>query len=154
MLRSIPTIPLWMGLRGGPAAATCIIKYLADHGHHLADRLDRARPGGAWPVPVAARGGLRHGRPELAGASQMRIIFATGPSFLSHIIAAVSLALPAMIISETTLSFLGLGLRPPAISWGVLLQDAQNNPSSPSPPGSWQRRAARDRRDPCLQLPW
>ena len=48
------------------------------------------------------------------------------PSCLSHIIAAVSLALPAMIISETTLSFLGLGLRPPAISWGVLLQDAQN----------------------------
>jgi peptide/nickel transport system permease protein len=47
------------------------------------------------------------------------------PSFLSHIIAALTLALPAMIISETALSFLGLGLRPPAISWGVLLQDAQ-----------------------------
>src|ERR1700738_1873509 len=64
---------------------------------------------------------------ELAGASQMRIIFRHMlPSFLSHIIAAVSLALPAMIISETSLSFLGLGLRPPAISWGILLQDAQN----------------------------
>jgi peptide/nickel transport system permease protein len=48
------------------------------------------------------------------------------PSFASHVIAAVSLALPAMIISETSLSFLGLGLRPPAISWGILLQDAQN----------------------------
>ena len=48
------------------------------------------------------------------------------PSFTSHIIAAVSLALPAMIISETSLSFLGLGLRPPAISWGILLQDAQS----------------------------
>jgi peptide/nickel transport system permease protein len=48
------------------------------------------------------------------------------PSFMSHVIAAVSLALPAMIISETALSFLGLGLRPPAISWGILLQDAQN----------------------------
>jgi len=48
------------------------------------------------------------------------------PSFLSHIIAATTLALPAMIISETSLSFLGLGLRPPAISWGVLLQSAQN----------------------------
>ncbi|SVD68335.1 uncharacterized protein METZ01_LOCUS421189, partial [marine metagenome] len=48
------------------------------------------------------------------------------PSFYSHIIAAASLALPLMIISETTLSFLGLGLRPPAISWGVLLKDAQN----------------------------
>jgi peptide/nickel transport system permease protein len=48
------------------------------------------------------------------------------PSFLSHIIAATTLAIPAMIISETSLSFLGLGLRPPAISWGVLLQQAQN----------------------------
>src|SRR5262249_32598904 len=48
------------------------------------------------------------------------------PSFMSHIIAATTLALPAMIISETALSFLGLGLRPPAISWGVLLQQAQN----------------------------
>ena len=64
---------------------------------------------------------------ELAGASTGRIIFRHMlPSFLSHIIAAVSLALPAMIISETMLSFLGLGLRPPAISWGILLQDAQS----------------------------
>jgi peptide/nickel transport system permease protein len=64
---------------------------------------------------------------ELAGASQMRIIFRhMVPSFLSHIIAAMSLALPAMIISETTLSFLGLGLREPVESWGVLLYAAQN----------------------------
>jgi peptide/nickel transport system permease protein len=64
---------------------------------------------------------------ELMGASRMRIIFRHMlPSFMSHVIAAVSLALPAMIISETALSFLGLGLRPPAISWGILLQDAQN----------------------------
>jgi peptide/nickel transport system permease protein len=48
------------------------------------------------------------------------------PSFLSHIIAATTLAIPAMIISETALSFLGIGLREPAVSWGVLLQDAQN----------------------------
>ncbi len=48
------------------------------------------------------------------------------PSFLGHFIAATTLASPAMIISETSLSFLGLGLRPPAISWGVLLQQAQN----------------------------
>ena len=45
---------------------------------------------------------------------------------MSHIIAATTLALPAIIISETSLSFLGLGLRPPAISWGVMLQQAQN----------------------------
>ena len=64
---------------------------------------------------------------RLAGCSRMRIILRhMVPSFLSHIIAATTLALPAMIISETSLSFLGLGLRPPAISWGVLLQDAQS----------------------------
>ena len=63
----------------------------------------------------------------LSGASQRRIIFRHMlPSFYSHIIAAATLALPLMIIAETTLSFLGLGLRPPAISWGTLLQDAQN----------------------------
>ena len=48
------------------------------------------------------------------------------PSFTSHVIAAASLAIPAMIIAETALSFLGLGLRAPAISWGVLLKQAQN----------------------------
>ena len=64
---------------------------------------------------------------ELTGCSSMRIIFRhMVPSFLSHIIASTTLALPVMIISETSLSFLGLGLRPPAISWGVLLQDAQS----------------------------
>jgi peptide/nickel transport system permease protein len=64
---------------------------------------------------------------RLSGCSRMRIILRhMVPSFWSHIIAATTLAIPAMIISETALSFLGLGLRPPAISWGVLLQDAQN----------------------------
>jgi len=48
------------------------------------------------------------------------------PSFLSHIIASLTLAIPGMILSETSLSFLGVGLRPPIISWGVLLQEAQN----------------------------
>jgi len=48
------------------------------------------------------------------------------PSFFSHIIASLTLAIPGMIIAETALSFLGLGLRPPVVSWGVLLQEAQN----------------------------
>jgi peptide/nickel transport system permease protein len=48
------------------------------------------------------------------------------PSFLSYIIAALTLNIPNMILSETGLSFIGLGLRPPAISWGVLLQEATN----------------------------
>jgi peptide/nickel transport system permease protein len=64
---------------------------------------------------------------RFAGAGQMRIIWRhMVPSFLSHIIAVITLAIPGMILSETSLSFLGLGLRPPIISWGVLLQDAQN----------------------------
>jgi peptide/nickel transport system permease protein len=64
---------------------------------------------------------------RLAGSSELRIILRhMVPSFLSHLIAATSLAIPSMILSETALSFLGVGLRPPAVSWGVLLQEAQN----------------------------
>lgn len=48
------------------------------------------------------------------------------PAFTSHIIASLTLSIPRMILSETSLSYLGLGLRYPAISWGVLLQEAQN----------------------------
>lgn len=48
------------------------------------------------------------------------------PSFTSHLIAQLTLSIPGMIIAETSLSFLGLGLAPPAVSWGVLLQAAQN----------------------------
>ena len=63
----------------------------------------------------------------LSGANERRIIFRhVMPSLYSHIIAAVSLAIPLMIISETALSFLGLGLQAPAISWGTLLQGTQN----------------------------
>jgi peptide/nickel transport system permease protein len=64
---------------------------------------------------------------RLAGSSELRIITRhLVPSFLSYIIASLTLAIPEMILSETALSFLGLGLRPPVISWGVLLQEAQN----------------------------
>ena len=64
---------------------------------------------------------------RLAGSDEMRIVLRhMAPSFLSHIIASVTLSIPGMILSETSQSFLGLGLRPPLISWGVLLQEAQN----------------------------
>ncbi len=64
---------------------------------------------------------------RLDGVSERRIIFRHMlPSFASHIIASVTLAVPAMILAETSLSFLGLGLQPPTISWGVLLREAQN----------------------------
>lgn len=127
ILRSIPTIPLWMGLAAAVPntwssqrvyfAITIIISLI---GWTELARVVRGRF-------LALREEDFITAAELCGASRMRIIFKhMVPSFLSHIIAAISLALPAMIISETTLSFLGLGLRPPAISWGVLLQDAQN----------------------------
>ena len=127
ILRSVPTIPLWMGLAAAVPtswppqrvyfAITIIISLI---GWTELARVVRGRF-------LALREEDFITAAELAGASRMRIIFRhMVPSFLSHIIAAISLALPAMIISETTLSFLGLGLRPPAISWGVMLQDAQN----------------------------
>jgi peptide/nickel transport system permease protein len=127
VVRSIPTIPLWMGLAAALPntwsvtqvyfAITLIISLVSwtelarvTRGRFLALREE--------DFVIAA---------ELAGAGQMRIILRHMlPSFASHIIAATSLALPVMIVSETSLSFLGLGLRPPAISWGILLQDAQN----------------------------
>ena len=63
---------------------------------------------------------------RLDGAKTMSLIFRHMlPSFYSHIIASLTLALPGMIIAETALSFLGVGLRPPVVSWGVQLQDAQ-----------------------------
>jgi peptide/nickel transport system permease protein len=63
---------------------------------------------------------------RLDGAPQGRLIFRHMlPSFYSHIIASLTLALPGMILAETALSFLGLGLRPPAVSWGVMLQETQ-----------------------------
>jgi peptide/nickel transport system permease protein len=127
ILRSIPTIPLWMGLAAALPndwsimqvyfAITLIISLI---GWTELARVVRGRF-------LALREEDFVMAAELAGCGQMRIIFThLVPSFLSHIIAATTLAIPAMIISETSLSFLGLGLRPPAISWGVLLQQAQS----------------------------
>jgi peptide/nickel transport system permease protein len=64
---------------------------------------------------------------RLVGASHRRIIFVhLLPGFTSHIIVSLTLSIPAMILGETGLSFLGLGLRPPVVSWGVLLQDCMD----------------------------
>jgi peptide/nickel transport system permease protein len=127
ILRSIPTIPLWMGLAAAlPAdwdvvqvyfAITIIISLI---GWTELARVVRGRFISLKQEDFVMAA-------ELLGCSKARIIFRhMVPSFTSHIIAATTLAIPAIIISETSLSFLGLGLRPPAISWGVLLQDAQN----------------------------
>jgi peptide/nickel transport system permease protein len=127
ILRSIPTIPLWMGLAAAmPKEWTVLQVYFT-----ITIIISLI---GWTELARVVRGRFLSLREEdfvtaadLVGASQARIIFVhMVPLFLSHIIAATTLALPAMIISETALSFLGLGLRPPAISWGVLLQQAQN----------------------------
>ncbi|HET7096906.1 MAG TPA: ABC transporter permease, partial [Casimicrobiaceae bacterium] len=127
ILRSIPTIPLWMGLAAALPndwsvvqvyfAITIIISLI---GWTELARVVRGRFISLKEEDFVMAA-------ELVGCSKARIIFRhMVPSFISHIIAATTLAIPAIIISETSLSFLGLGLRPPAISWGVLLQDAQN----------------------------
>jgi peptide/nickel transport system permease protein len=127
VVRSIPTIPLWMGLAAALPNTWSVVQV------YFAITLIISLVG--WTeLARVVRGRFLALREEdfviaaeLAGASQLRIILRHMlPSFASHVIAAVSLALPAMIVSETSLSFLGLGLRPPAISWGILLQDAQN----------------------------
>lgn len=64
---------------------------------------------------------------QVMGANDRRIVFRhLVPGFASHLIATATIAIPTMILGETTLSFLGLGLRPPITSWGVLLTEAQN----------------------------
>ena len=64
---------------------------------------------------------------KLAGTSDLKIMFLYMlPSFYSYMIAHLTLSIPGMIVAETSLSFLGLGIQPPSISWGVLLQSAQN----------------------------
>ncbi len=126
-LRSIPTIPLWLGLGAALPpdwpplriyfGITVILSLIGWTG--LA-RVVRGRflSLREEDFVLAAR---------LDGSSELRIIMRhMVPSFLSHIIASITLAIPGMILSETALSFLGLGLRPPVVSWGVLLQEAQN----------------------------
>lgn len=126
-IRSVPTIPLWMGMAAAlPIAWNPLFVYvlitliLALIGWtHLA-RVVRGRflSLKSEDYVMAAR---------LAGASEYRVITKHMlPAMTSYIIAAMTLAVPEMILGETALSFLGLGLRPPVVSWGVLLQDAQN----------------------------
>jgi peptide/nickel transport system permease protein len=127
ILRSIPTIPLWMGLAASVPRDWDIVRvfFVMTLIFSLFSWTELAR---------VVRGrflSLRHEdfvtAAELVGCSRLRIIFRhLVPSFMSHIIAATTLALPAIIIFETSLSFLGLGMRPPGLSWGVMLQAASN----------------------------
>ena len=127
ILRSIPTIPLWMAIAASVPQDWSIIRV------YFAITIIIAMF--EWTrLAREVRGRFLSLRDEdfvtaaaLLGASKVRIIFRhMVPSFMSHIIASSTLMIPFIIISETSLSFLGLGLRPPAISWGVMLQAAQN----------------------------
>lgn len=126
-LRSLPSIPLWMGLAAAmPSswsplqiyfAITIILSFL---GWTELARVVRGRF-------LALKGEDYVAAALYDGASHLRVVVRhMVPAFTSHIITAASLAVPGMILAETALSFLGLGLQAPVISWGVLLQDAQN----------------------------
>ncbi|MBM3523441.1 MAG: ABC transporter permease, partial [Alphaproteobacteria bacterium] len=124
---SLPSIPIWLALSAAlPHDWPAVLNYfmitliLSLTGWAQLARVVRGRflSLRTEDFVVAAR---------LDGVSEGRIIFRHMlPSFASHIIASVTLAIPAMILAETSLSFLGLGLQPPTISWGVLLREAQN----------------------------
>ena len=127
LVLSLPTIPIWL------AASAALPQNWPATLNYFMITLILSLTGWAQLARVV-RGRFLSLRTEefvtaarLDGASEGRIIFRHMlPSFASHIIASVSLAIPTMILAETALSFLGLGLQPPTISWGVLLREAQN----------------------------
>lgn len=127
VLQSLPSIPLWLALAAiipvtwNPLAIYFAITMILGLIH--------------WTgLARAVRSKLLSLREEdyvlaaqTMGASTQRIIWRhLIPGFMSHLIAAATLSIPGMILGETALSFLGLGLRPPITSWGVLLTEAQN----------------------------
>ena len=127
ILRSLPTIPLWLGLAAAMPrdwnslqiyfAMTIILSLV---GWTELARVVRSR-----------FLSLRHEdyviAAQIEGMSTTRVIVRHMlPAMTSHVIATATLAVPTMILAETALSFLGLGLQPPTVSWGVLLQEAQN----------------------------
>lgn len=127
ILRSFPELPLWMALSAAlPVTWSPIIIYFGIT--IILGLLD-------WTgLARAVRSKLLAVREEdfvtaaiLMGAPPKRVIARHMlPSFMSHLIASATLSVPNMILGETALSFLGLGLRPPITSWGVLLAEAQN----------------------------
>ena len=125
-IRSVPTLPLWMGLSAAVPpdwpplrvyfAVTLVLSVIGWTGMA---RVVRGRF-------LALREEDFVMAAKLAGSSEWRIVTRhMVPSFMSHIIASVTLAIPGMILGETSLSFIGVGLRSPVISWGVMLKEAQ-----------------------------
>lgn len=126
-LIAIPTIPLWLALSAAiPVGWSPLQVYFV---------ISLILSVQGWTgMARVVRGKLIQLREEdfvldaqLAGASDWRIVVRHMlPAFASYLIVNLTLAIPFMILGETALSFLGLGLRPPIVSWGVLLQEAQN----------------------------
>jgi len=126
-IRSFPELPLWMALSAAlPVDWSPVLIYFGIT--IILGLLD-------WTgLARSVRSKLLALREEdfctaavLMGAKPSRVIFRhLMPSFTSHLIASATLSIPGMILGETALSFLGLGLRPPITSWGVLLNEAQN----------------------------
>ena len=127
LIRSFPAIPLWMALSAAIPVSWSVIQT------YFAISLILSLIGWTW-LARQLRGKVLALRNEdfvlaakLAGASNTWIIFRhLIPATLGHIIVISTLAMPAMILAETSLSYLGLGLRPPVTSWGVLIQESQN----------------------------
>ena len=127
LVRSFPAIPLWMAL------SAAVPPHWPPLRTYFAVTLILSVIGWTW-LARQLRGKVLSLRNEdfvlaakLAGASDARIIFGhLIPATFSHIIVVSTLAMPAMILAETALSFLGLGLRPPITSWGVMLKEVQN----------------------------
>ncbi len=127
ILRSLPELPLWLALSAavpsnwGPVAVFFIISIILG----ILDWPGLARAVRAKFLSLREEEYVRAA--EMMGARPGRVIRRhLLPNFMSHLIASATLSIPAMILGETALSFLGLGLRAPAVSWGVMLNDAQN----------------------------
>lgn len=127
IIRSFPSIPLWMAL------SAALPQHWPPERVYFAITVILSLIGWTW-LARQLRGKVLAIREEefvlaaqLAGAGDAWVIFRhLIPAVFGHIIVIATLAMPGMILAETTLSFLNLGLRPPLISWGVLLQEAQN----------------------------
>ena len=127
ILRSLPELPLWLALSAavpshwGPVTVFFIISIILG----ILDWPGLARAVRSKFLSLREEEYVRAA--EMMGAKPARIIGRhLLPNFSSHLIASAMLSIPAMILGETALSFLGLGLRAPAVSWGVMLNDAQN----------------------------
>ncbi len=127
IVRAFPNIPLWMAL------STAVPSNWSQTQTYFAITIILSLIGWTWlarqlrGLTLAIRDGDYVLAARLAGAGDARIIFRhLVPATLGQIIVVATLSLPAMILAETSLSFLGLGLRPPTTSWGVLLQEVQN----------------------------